>query len=128
MPRDNGSAAPIEPSGPYVRFAEERPRRMPRLAPKTLRLHYRYELDNGAARANATVAGSLYRMATKERVPAAAIWWTKARMGWRGSGDPSDDMPLQVDFRWAGAPEPPPVIDAEGEDAAGSVVVWAGED
>lgn len=64
-----------------------------RIDPKTLRKHYRDELDTGHIRANAQVAQSLYEQATTGNVT-AAIWWSKARMGWRetnrddgGAGD-----------------------------------------
>jgi len=50
---------------------------------KTLRKHFRRELDTGAIEANMRVAQSLFTMATKDKVPACAIWWSKARMGWR---------------------------------------------
>lgn len=49
--------------------------------PKTLRKHYRDELDTGHIRANARVAESLYQQAINGNVT-AGIWWTKARMGW----------------------------------------------
>jgi hypothetical protein len=49
--------------------------------PKTLRKHYRRELDTGATKANAKVAESLYQNATQGNVT-AQIWWTKSRMGW----------------------------------------------
>lgn len=52
-----------------------------RIDPKTLRKHYRDELDTGHIRANTRVAQSLYEQATTGNVT-AAIWWTKARMGW----------------------------------------------
>lgn len=53
--------------------------------PKTLRRHYRHELDHGHTRANAKVAENLYRKATGEGREAvtAAIFWLKARAGWR---------------------------------------------
>ena len=50
--------------------------------PETLRVHFRAELDLGVTKANTKVAGALYKMATEGNV-AAAIYWTKARMGWR---------------------------------------------
>lgn len=52
-----------------------------RIDPKTLRKHYRDELDTGHIRANAKVAQSLYEQATTGNVT-AAIWWSKCRMGW----------------------------------------------
>ena len=52
---------------------------------KTLRKHYRDELDNAETKANAKVAESLYRKATGEGQGAvtAAIFWLKTRAGWR---------------------------------------------
>lgn len=51
---------------------------------KTLRKHFREELDTGAVQANAKVAESLYKKATSEGPSsvAAAIFWLKARAGW----------------------------------------------
>ena len=52
---------------------------------KTLRKHFRDDLDHGRTRANAHVVANLYRQATKNdpRATTAAIYWTKAQMGWR---------------------------------------------
>ena len=47
----------------------------------TLRHQFRTELDLGVTKANTKVAGALYKMAIEGNV-AAAIFWTKARMGW----------------------------------------------
>src|SRR3712207_8721938 len=51
--------------------------------PKTLRRHFRRELDRGTVEANAKVAQSLFNMATQGNSVAAAIFWMKARAGWR---------------------------------------------
>ena len=51
--------------------------------PKTLRKHFRAELDRGTVEANAKVAQSLFQMATQGKNVAAAIFWMKARAGWR---------------------------------------------
>jgi hypothetical protein len=53
--------------------------------PKTLRKHYRHELDFGHTKANAKVAENLYRKATGEGRESviAAIFWLKARGGWK---------------------------------------------
>ncbi len=53
--------------------------------PKTLRKHYRHELDHGHTKANARVAENLYRKATGEGREAvtAAIFWLKTRAGWK---------------------------------------------
>ena len=53
--------------------------------PKTLRKHYRDELDTGQIKATAKVAESLFRKATGEgsQSVTAAIFWLKTRGGWR---------------------------------------------
>jgi hypothetical protein len=53
--------------------------------PKTLRKHYREELDHGHTKANARVAENLYRKATGDGREAvvAAIFWLKTRAGWK---------------------------------------------
>lgn len=48
---------------------------------KTLTKYYREELDLGMAKANARVGKSLFDKATSGDTT-AAIWWSKARMGW----------------------------------------------
>jgi hypothetical protein len=53
---------------------------------KTLRRHFREELDRGATEANAQVAQSLYQQATSGKKTAAAIFWLKSRAGWREAG------------------------------------------
>ena len=53
--------------------------------PKTLRKHYREELDTGQIKATAKVAESLFRKATGDgsQSVTAAIFWLKTRGGWR---------------------------------------------
>jgi hypothetical protein len=51
--------------------------------PKTLRKHYRRELDTAFVHANARVAQSLFNQATSGNNVAAAIFWLKVRAGWR---------------------------------------------
>ena len=55
------------------------------IAAKTLREHYRAELDFGMARANAQVADNLFKKATGEgkEQRIAAIFWLKTRAGWK---------------------------------------------
>jgi hypothetical protein len=52
---------------------------------KTLRKHYRDELDTGQTKANSKVAESLYRKATGEgpQSVTAAIFWLKTRAQWK---------------------------------------------
>ena len=55
------------------------------VSPKTLRKHYRSELDHGHVKANAKVAENLFRKATGDGREAviAAIFWLKTRAGWK---------------------------------------------
>lgn len=52
---------------------------------KTLRAHFRAELDSGFAIANAAVANSLFKKAigNDPGSVAAAIFWCKTRLGWK---------------------------------------------
>jgi hypothetical protein len=50
--------------------------------PKTLRKHYRDELDLGATKANAQVAGYLFSAAKNGNVT-AQIFWLKTRACWK---------------------------------------------
>jgi hypothetical protein len=52
------------------------------ISDETLRKYYRRELDLGSIEANAKVAEALFRQAIGGNT-AAAIWWSKCRMGWR---------------------------------------------
>lgn len=72
---------------------------------KTLRKHFRRELDRGSIEATVKVAQSLFQMATSGQNTAAAIFWMKARAGWREkhelvlsaktAGDMTDDELLE---------------------------------
>ncbi len=52
---------------------------------KTLRKHYREELDIAHVKANSAVAQSLFKKATGDgpQLVTAAIFWCKTRMGWK---------------------------------------------
>ena len=52
---------------------------------KTLRKHFREELDGGALETNTKVAQTLYKMATSEKHPMATMFWLRCRAGWRES-------------------------------------------
>ena len=49
--------------------------------PKTLRKHFREQLDTGHIRANATIAGRLYSEAMAGNIT-AMIFWLKTRARW----------------------------------------------
>ena len=70
--------------------------------PKTLRKHYRRELDTGHIKANTRVAENLYSKATgdgRESV-IAAIFWLKTRARWKETSvrelAGKDDGPITV--------------------------------
>jgi hypothetical protein len=49
---------------------------------KTLRKHFRKELDTAATKANAKIGGTLFNKAVNGDT-SAAIFWAKTRMGWK---------------------------------------------
>jgi hypothetical protein len=77
--------------------------------PKTLRLHYRRELDLGSINATAKIGETLYRQAMNGNV-AAAIFWMKARAGWREksevevNGKNGGAILTEVYYKWGSAP------------------------
>ena len=62
---------------------------------KTVRKHFRRELNRGVAEANRQVAQSLYRLATGGKCPAASMFWLKCRAGWRERRE-FDQTPLAL--------------------------------
>lgn len=83
---------------------------------KTLRQYFRHELDTGMTEANVRVAQALYTNATRHNNTQAQIWWTRARMGWKGSEDVNiggTDKPIAIDFSWAPAQNTAPTIEHE---------------
>jgi len=61
-------------------------------APKTLRKHFRDDLNRGVAEANATIAGYLFAAAKTGNI-AAIIFWLKTRANWRERGTATDAIP-----------------------------------
>lgn len=83
--------------------------------PKTLRKHYRDELDTGSIKANSRIAESLYKKAMGDgpQSVTACIFWLKTRAQWKENPveEPNaSDYPTVI-FRTI--VEPPP-RDAEG--------------
>lgn len=64
--------------------------------PKTLRKHYRDQLDKGHVKANVGVARALHKNATDGNVT-AQIFWLKARAGWRDRVDIEITSPIRVE-------------------------------
>ena len=50
---------------------------------KSLRKHFRRELDTAADKTNAAVANKAYQMAIAGDPPAATFFWLKCRAGWK---------------------------------------------
>lgn len=78
-----------------------------------LRKVYDRELVEGNLRANSMVAECLYRQAVNGNVH-AAIWWTKARLGWTdtahgGGGEGADERwpRIIIEVRDPTRPDPP---------------------
>ena len=69
---------------------------------KTLRKHYRDELDTGATKATARVAEFLYRRATTEGPQAvtAAIFWLKTRARWKETSLHEVSGPVEIKLSW----------------------------
>jgi len=80
--------------------------------PKTLRMHYREELDHAMAQANATIGGALFNKA-KGGDTTAMIFWMKTRAGWRerqeidhtSSDGSMTPAPTQIIFTGVEAPD-----------------------
>lgn len=71
----------------------------PDIDPKTLRKHFREELDRGSIEATAKVAQTLCHLATVEKNVPTVIFWMQARAGWREKNQieltGADDGPLR---------------------------------
>lgn len=78
---------------------------------KTLRKHYRRELDQATVKANLAVAKALFTKATKGNDTAAMIFWLKARAKWSEKvvdTNPDADLPMptRIDIRVVDASVP----------------------
>ncbi len=58
--------------------------------PKTMRRHFRAELDEASTEANSKVAEALFNNATKKGNVIAQIFWMKTRARWRENHEPVD--------------------------------------
>ncbi|MFP3756803.1 MULTISPECIES: hypothetical protein [unclassified Cupriavidus] len=76
-----GFGAPHE----YIASCIVNPQTGKPMTPKTLRVHFRAELDTAVDRTNALVAESLFKKArgNGNGAVAAAIFWMKVRAGWK---------------------------------------------
>jgi hypothetical protein len=92
--------------------------------PKTLRRHYRRELDTGHIKANTRVAEFLFRKATTDghQCVTAAIFWLKTRARWKETAVEEPKAPDYPTVIFRTIVEPPP-RDAEGRPIGKSVPV-----
>jgi hypothetical protein len=95
MPKDPRGRKPHAPSDAQrklvqlhatVGTTQEMIARVLKIDAKTLRLHYRDELDLAMALANATIGGKLFNKA-KGGDTASMIFWMKTRARWRETAD-----------------------------------------
>lgn len=71
------------------------------ISDRTLRKHYRRELDTGLITANMKVASSLFKNAIDNESVAAQIFWLKTRAGWKETVEEDKDKevaPLNINF------------------------------
>src|SRR3954465_5045407 len=78
---DDGQRRQVEALAAYG-IPEPDISRVLKIDPKTLRKHYRDELDLGSTKANAQVAGFLFNSARNGNVT-AQIFWLKTRARWK---------------------------------------------
>jgi hypothetical protein len=83
-----------------------------KIDPKTLRRHYREQLDTGHIKANSRIAESLYRKAMGDgpQSVTAAIFWLKTRAGWKETSIQQTTGEVRHTFV---ARLPPPVKDLD---------------
>ena len=79
---------------------------------KTLRKHYREELDNGATSINMMVVSEHLKLIKKGNFPAIK-WWEQSRLGWRGDARDDEgrlpDQSTRVIVEFVGEPASSPV-------------------
>ena len=68
---------------------------------KTLRKHFRRELDTAKIKANAQIGGTLFNKAVGGDTT-AAIFWAKTQMGWRDTTNGEHDGKIEVNVRFVG--------------------------
>jgi hypothetical protein len=73
-------------------------------SPKTLRKHFREELDHGRIGANIRVAKTLYTMATSGKHLSATMFWLERRAGWRSKAPRETQSTVIPQFVVASSP------------------------
>ena len=66
---------------------------------KTLRKHYRRELDTALTSANFKVAGALYNNAVNENNVSAQMFWLKTKGGWKEDKEETSELrPININI------------------------------
>ena len=71
------------------------------ISPKTLRRHYRYEIDTGVDQVNLDVARALYTRAASGKDTIASIFMLKARAGWKDTASQDAALPQKIEVTFA---------------------------
>ena len=71
------------------------------ISPKTLRRHYRYEIDTGVDQVNFDVARALYTRAASGKDTIASIFMLKARAGWKDTASQDAALPQKIEVTFA---------------------------
>jgi hypothetical protein len=74
----------------------------------TLRKYFREELERGPVEAHANVRGTLFKMATSGRNPAATMYWLKTRARWSEKGRPEEPVKRSEGYTWRVSVYEPP--------------------
>ena len=67
-------------------------------SPKTLRKHFREELDHGRIGAEYKVRKTLFQLAQSGVYPAVSIYWLKLQARWHSSSVPDSQLAAIPDF------------------------------
>ncbi len=71
------------------------------ISPKTLRRHYRHEIDTGIDQVNLDVARALYTRASSGKDTIASIFMLKARAGWKEASSQEAALPQKIEVTFA---------------------------
>src|SRR5437764_412551 len=96
-------------------------------SPKTLRKHFRRQLDAGLAEATLMVARVAHKMATSGRNPGATMYWLKTRAGWSEKGKaPEPVEPRPEKCTWVVTVHQPPRPPEEEQQLREAVQAFGG--
>ena len=75
--------------------------RMLGISDRTLRKHYREEIDIAVDKINFDVARALYLRASSGKDTIASIYFTKARLGWKETSSQEAPLPQKIEVTFA---------------------------